>query len=132
MNIFTAVKNRCILHGRVNVMKTKINELHCHKTNDVVFLRLVNADQPRHPLSLISRRCALPGWTFTLFLKMDSDDIDKIGRLSRLIYFILFIQCFKRETRFAVIAILFCGPLCKHIYIYTSNIITSQKTKITL
>ena len=37
----------------------------------------------------------------------------------------LFIQCFKRVTRLAVIAILPCGPLCKHIYIYTSNIITS-------
>ena len=115
-----------------DILKQNKNEIHCHKTNNVVYLRLVNADQPRHPLSLISRHCALPGWTFTLYLQMDSDDIDKIGRLSRLIYLTLFIQCFKRETRFAVIAILFCGPQCKHIYIYTSNIITSQKTKITL
>ena len=41
------------------------------------------------------------------------------------LFFILFIQCFKRVTCLAVIAILPCGPLCKHIYIYKSNIITS-------
>ena len=46
-------------------------------------------------------------------------------------YLFLFIQCFKRVTRLAVIAILPCGPLCKHIYIYTSNIFTSWKTKRT-
>ena len=35
------------------------------------------------------------------------------------IYFILFIQYFKRVTHLAVIAILPCGLLCKHIYIYS-------------
>ena len=35
------------------------------------------------------------------------------------ILFYLFIQYFKRVTHLAVIAILPCGPLCKHIYIYT-------------
>ena len=35
----------------------------------------------------------------------------------------LFIQYFKRVTHLAVIAILPCGPLCKHIYIYTNTIV---------
>ena len=38
--------------------------------------------------------------------------------------FYLFIHYFKRVTHLAVIAILPCGPLCKHIYIHTvTNII---------
>ena len=38
-----------------------------------------------------------------------------------LFYFILFIQYNKRVTHLAVIAILPCGPLCKHIYICTNT-----------
>ena len=37
------------------------------------------------------------------------------------IYLILFIQYFNRVTHLAVIAILPCGPLCKHIYMYTNT-----------
>ena len=33
--------------------------------------------------------------------------------------------CFKRVTHLAVIAILPCGPMCKHIYIYIHTVITS-------
>ena len=33
----------------------------------------------------------------------------------------LFIHYFKRVTHLAVIAILPCDPLCKHIYIYTDT-----------
>ena len=35
--------------------------------------------------------------------------------------FILFIQYFERVTHVAVISILPCDPLCKHIYIYTKT-----------
>ena len=42
------------------------------------------------------------------------------GNPSLLFYF-LFIQYFKRVMHLAVIAILPCGPLCKHIYIYTNT-----------
>ena len=37
------------------------------------------------------------------------------------LFIYLFIQYFKRVTHLAVIAILPCGPLCKHIYIYTNT-----------
>ena len=36
-------------------------------------------------------------------------------------YFILFIQYFNRVMHLAVIAILSCCPLCRHIYIYTNT-----------
>ena len=35
--------------------------------------------------------------------------------------FYLFLQYLKRVTHLTVIAILPCGPLCKHIYIYTDT-----------
>ena len=37
-------------------------------------------------------------------------------------FYYLFIQYFKRVKPLAVIAILPCGPLCKHINIYTNTI----------
>ena len=43
------------------------------------------------------------------------------SNIMALLYFYLFIQYFKRVTHLAVIAILSCGPLCKHIYIYTNT-----------
>ena len=51
----------------------------------------------------VSAACLLILFTFILFL----------------IY--LFIQYFKRVTHLAVMAILPCDPLCKHIYIYTKT-----------
>ena len=64
-----------------------------------------------------------------LKLNLEGPDGRKLPYLScilaRIYLLILFIQCFKRVTRLAVIAILPCSPLCKHIYIYTSNIFTS-------
>ena len=49
------------------------------------------------------------------------DDSKLYRRVSRVIFINLFIQYFKRVTHLAVIAILPCGPLCKHIYIYTNT-----------
>ena len=65
------------------------------------------------------------------FIGQNKEDInsDYLKQINYL--FILFIQCFKRVTHLAVIAILPCGPLFKHIYIYTSNVFTSWKTKRT-
>ena len=51
---------------------------------------------------------------------------DFLIKLRHFFYFIylflfLFIQYFRRVTHLAVIAILPCGPLCKHIYISTNT-----------
>ena len=43
------------------------------------------------------------------------------GSIVFFLFIFLFIQYFKRVTHLAVIAILPCGPLCKHIYIYTNT-----------
>ena len=64
-----------------------------------------------------------------LFKRIESIDMTPCVISFLVIY--LFIQCFKRVTRLAVIAILHWGPLCKHIYIYTSNMITpSHREKL--
>ena len=48
------------------------------------------------------------------------DATDQIFFLKHYFFFLL-IQYFKRVTHLAVIAILPCGPLCKHIFIYTNT-----------
>ena len=55
--------------------------------------------------------------------RIPKDDLIHKTRRGRNQHFLfyLFIQYFKRVTHLAVIAILPCGPLCKHIYIYTNT-----------